>query len=84
MYRVDIGPRARRDMRKLPPAIQDQLHPVIPGLSSNPRPAGCKKLAGEKSLWRVRSGNYRIVYEIQDERSVVLLLKVGHRREIYR
>ena len=84
MYRVEIGPRARRDMRKLSPEIQDQLHPVIQSLSSDPRPPGCRKLVGEKSLWRVRSGNYRIVYEIQDERLIVLLLKVGHRREIYR
>jgi mRNA interferase RelE/StbE len=53
-------------------------------LESDPRPPGCQKLRDREEAWRVRSGNYRIIYEIDDSKSVVTVLDIGHRREIYR
>ncbi|PYM57636.1 MAG: hypothetical protein DMD79_20035 [Candidatus Rokuibacteriota bacterium] len=54
----------------------------IDGLARDPRPSGVEKLAGSERLYRVRSGDYRIVYEIQDERVLVLVVRIGHRREV--
>lgn len=53
-------------------------------LEANPRPPGAKKLRGESDLWRVRVGDYRILYSIEEARLVVLVVKIGHRREVYR
>ena len=84
MYRIEFGHRAQRAFRNLPPDIQRRLDPAIMALANNPRPPGCIKLSGEESLWRIRVGDYRIVYQVQDDRRLVLVLKLGHRREIYR
>jgi mRNA interferase RelE/StbE len=84
MHRVLLAPRAERDFRKLGPDVQKRLDPAIQALAENPRPPGCKKLDGEASLWRIRVGDYRIVYRVQDDQLLVLVVKVGHRREIYR
>jgi len=56
----------------------------IDALADNPRPSGAEKLKGAKDLWRIRSGNYRIIYTIQDEALLVLVIRIGHRREVYR
>jgi len=84
MYRVHFAGRAARAFRKLPPEIQRRLDPAILALADNPRPPGCLKLSGPDSLWRIRVGDYRIVYQIQDEVLLVLVVNIGHRREIYR
>ena len=60
------------------------LNPAILALAENPRPPGCLKLSGEESLWRIRVGDYRVVYQVQDAVLLVLVVKLGHRREIYR
>ncbi|MGH9101893.1 MAG: type II toxin-antitoxin system RelE family toxin [Acidimicrobiales bacterium] len=54
------------------------------GLADDPRPRGCEKLAGMADAWRIRSGNYRVVYTIDDHVQVVTITRVGHRREVYR
>lgn len=84
MYRIEFVRRAQRAFRNLPADIQRRLDPAILALANNPRPPGCVKLAGEESLWRIRVGDYRIVYQIQDDRLLVVVVKIGHRREIYR
>ena len=84
MYRVLFASRAERDFRKLGLDVQKRLDPAIQALAGDPRPPGCKKLSGERSLWRIRTGDYRIVYQVEDEQLLVLVVKVGHRREIYR
>lgn len=83
-YQVIIKPAARRDIKKI--ARPDQIRVIrrLESLSENPRSPGTKKLRGAEDLFRVREGNYRIIYQIQDELLVVLVVKVGHRREIYR
>jgi len=83
-YVVEILGAARREMRRIAHPEQDRLRTAIGALSTNPRPAGCVKLRGGEDLWRIRVGNYRVVYQIIDERLVVLIVRVRHRREAYR
>lgn len=83
-YTIDFRPAARRAFKNLPPQIQTRLQPAIDALATNPRPAGCKKLRGEENLWRIRVGDYRIVFEIHDQIFVVLVFAISHRREAYR
>jgi mRNA interferase RelE/StbE len=82
-YEVKLLPAARRALRKLPNAVQDRIQPVIDTLADDPRPHGVSKLTGS-DLYRVRSGDYRIVYEIHDTVLVVVVVTVGHRSEVYR
>ena len=83
-YTINFAPKAEREFKKLDKAVQRQLQPKIEALSKNPRAHGVEKLAGEDELYRIRSGDYRIIFQIQDKVLVVLLVKIGHRREIYR
>lgn len=83
-YLIKFTPQARRTMKKLDRAIQKQVLDCIVLIEDNPRPPGVKKLAGIDDLYRVRFGDYRIVYQIDDEGHSVLIAKVGHRRDIYR
>jgi mRNA interferase RelE/StbE len=64
--------------------VQVRLKPAIDGLAEEPRPDGVVKLKGEENAYRVRVGDYRIVYEVRDNVLLVLIVKIGHRREIYR
>ena len=84
MHRIEFTSRAARAFRKLPVDVQRRLDPAILALAQNPRPPGCVKLSAKESLWRIRVGDYRIVYQIQDDVLLVLVVNVGHRREIYR
>lgn len=83
-YRVSVSPSASRQLRKLDPTARRRVHAAIELLAVEPRPAGAKRLIGGGGEWRVRTGDYRIVYEIEDGVLMVLVLAVGHRREIYR
>lgn len=83
-YKLEILPAAKRQLDRLPADARRRVSEAVNRLGENPRPAGVKKLAGEESLYRVRAGDYRIVYRIEDNRLLVLLLKIGHRREVYR
>ena len=71
-------------MKKLPHGALARLAAALASLASEPRPPGVKKLSGKESLFRVRVGDYRIIYQVRDRELVVLVLKIGHRREIYR
>lgn len=83
-YRVEFSPGAVRRFKKLPREVQAALKPCIDALSENPRPVGVDRLSARGSLYRIREGDYRVVYEIQDSVLVVLVVNVGHRRDIYR
>jgi mRNA interferase RelE/StbE len=83
-YAVDFAPAAARQFRRLPRSVQQRLGARVDTLASNPRPPGVQKLAGRDSLYRIRVGDYRVIYEISDAVLVVLILKVAHRRESYR
>ena len=82
-YRVEVGPAAVRQLRKLDRPAQRRLQAAIELLAVEPRPSAAKKLVGGNGEWRVRTGDYRIVYEIYDNVLLVLVVAVGHRREIY-
>lgn len=83
-YRVQVSPAAGRELRKLDRVAQRRIQAAIELLADNPRPPGARKLVGGDGEWRVRTGDYRIVYEIRDDVLVVLVLRVDQRREIYR
>ncbi|MEI2712078.1 MAG: type II toxin-antitoxin system RelE/ParE family toxin [Nocardioides sp.] len=83
-YRVEISPGAVRQLKKLDGTARRRVQAAIELLAEEPRPTGAKKLVGGDGEWRVRTGGYRIVYEINDGVLIVLVLAVGHRREICR
>jgi mRNA interferase RelE/StbE len=83
-YRIEFAPSAYRALGKLDPQIRKRLAPQISALADDPRPIGSRRLAAEEELHRIRVGAYRIVYRIEDEVLVVLVLKLGHRRDVYR
>jgi len=82
-YRIELAPLAQRQFKKLDRAIQNRLLQRIETLSSNPRPPGVKKLTDEENLYRIRIGEYRVIYQIRDWVLTVVVVKIGHRREIY-
>ncbi len=83
-YSIDFAPRAERQFRKLPRDVQVRMTPKIGALIKRPRPRGVEKLEDEENLYRIRVGDYRIVYEVSDESRSIVIAKVGHRREVYR
>ena len=83
-YQVLIERRALKELTKLPASIAGRLSAAIDELSAQPRPHNSKKLTGSRDQWRVRVGDYRILYEITDKAREVHVFAVGHRREIYR
>jgi mRNA interferase RelE/StbE len=83
-HQILIERRARREIVLLPADISRRVAEAIDGLITQPRPPGCKKLSGSRSEWRIRVGDYRILYEIDDRARQVCVYAVGHRREIYR
>jgi mRNA interferase RelE/StbE len=84
MYQVLIVRSAERQLKKLPPQAQRKIAAVIMSLAIEPRPYGSKKLTGTANSYRVRVGDYRIIYDIFDREIVVSVLKIGHRKDIYR
>ena len=83
-YSVVVARRAIRSIARLPRQDQRQVQAAIDLLADEPRPPGCVALAGEESVYRVRIGNYRILYEVIDARLVIQVVRVGHRRDVYR
>ncbi|MBI4480532.1 MAG: type II toxin-antitoxin system RelE/ParE family toxin [Acidobacteria bacterium] len=83
-YRIEFAPSARHQLQKLPSEIRVRVAAVLSALSTEPRPRGVRKLSGEESLYRIRVGDYRVIYQIRDKELIVLVLKIGHRREVYR
>ena len=83
-YSVEIARRAVRSIARLPRREQHRIRAAIDLLAGEPRPPGCVALSGEKSVYRVRVGHYRILYEVIDARSVVQVVRVSHRRDAYR
>jgi mRNA interferase RelE/StbE len=80
LYRASV----KRDMRRLDKPILQRVDAAILALADDPRPPGCVKLSGPLALWRIRVGDYRVVYEIQDRRLIIVVVNVAHHREVYR
>ncbi len=83
-YEIQILPKATRQLKGLSIEVRQEVSRIIQLLAHEPRPIGVKKLSGEKDIYRVRVGNYRVLYQIIDTVLVVVVVSVGHRREIYR
>ncbi|MGD0349239.1 MAG: type II toxin-antitoxin system RelE/ParE family toxin [Verrucomicrobiota bacterium] len=84
MYRVFLERSAERDLGRLSSEVHGRVIAAIQELANNPRPPGCRKLVGSKNDWRIRVGDYRVIYEIADTIRVVRVNRVRHRREVYR
>jgi len=82
-YEVSILRRAQKELASLPMEAYEQVKDVILSLAKEPRPARCKKLTARQG-WRIRVSDYRILYEIDDAQHTILILHIGHRRDIYR
>jgi mRNA interferase RelE/StbE len=83
-YKVEISATAERQIRKLPRADQIRVIRVIQALATDPRPPRCRKLSGYDEVFRVRIGRYRALYAIEDRQLVIIVLKVGDRKDVYR
>lgn len=83
-YEVEITPAAKRQIKKLPRDVQQKVVAKLEELAFEPRPDGVKKLEGSDNLYRLRLEKYRIIYEIQDSLLLVTVVKVKHRRDVYR
>jgi mRNA interferase RelE/StbE len=83
-YDVEFSATAERSLAKLDRQVLARIKPRVLALAENPRPPGCTKLAGYASLWRIRIGDYRVVYDVDDAAERVEVTIVAHRRESYR
>ena len=83
MYQVLISNRASKALEKIADDVYPRIVERIRNLASNPRPKGCKKLKG-RSGYRIRIGDYRIIYDIENDKLVVLIIEIGHRKDIYK
>jgi mRNA interferase RelE/StbE len=83
-YSVELTATAERQLRKLAKPEQARLVTAIRRLAEEPRPRGARKLQGFDDLFRIRVGTYRVIYSVEEERLLVLVLKLGHRKDVYR
>jgi mRNA interferase RelE/StbE len=84
LYSVQFTPRAQRDFSALDRAIQQRLRRRIDRLAEDPFPVGVKKLHAEEPFYRIRVSDYRVIYQVQVNELLVVVVKIGHRREVYR
>lgn len=84
-FRIEVAPAARRDLKALPPDVLPRIDACILELRAEPYPAGVKRLVGEQgTILRVRTGDYRILYTVDAGAGIILIVAVGHRRDVYR
>jgi mRNA interferase RelE/StbE len=82
-YSVEVKPSARKELESLPDNVLARVLQKMNSLRTAPRPAGCKKLKGYKDQWRVRVGDWRVVYIIEDAAKLISITRIAHRREVY-
>lgn len=83
-YNIELGRLALKSMTKIPRRELLRIQDKIDALSAEPRPADVKKIRGDENLYRIRSGNYRVLYRIFDEKILVLIVDVDHRKDVYK
>lgn len=83
-YTVEISKRAEKQLKKLSPELQERIQVKIDDLATEPRPNGVKKLKGRENGYRIRVGDYRIIYDIYDDVLLITVVEVGHRSEVYK
>lgn len=83
-YRIELRPAAFRDLAKLDNPWRQRVAQKVDTLALEPRPSGVEKLKGRDTRYRLRLGDYRIIYEVHDQVLLILVIRIGHRREVYR
>lgn len=83
-YKVGYESAARKELNKLDRQIARRIARTISALGTDPRPAGCRRLVGYDNLWRIRIGDYRVIYTIKDTELIILVLRIAHRSEVYK
>ena len=83
-YNVELTRTAEKQLRRIAKRDRNRMVEAIRGLADRPRPQGARKLQGYDDVYRIRVGRYRVVYEVFDDRVIVIVLKVGHRKDIYK
>jgi mRNA interferase RelE/StbE len=81
-YSIQILRRAQKELAQLSKPEYERIKEAVQNLSHDPRPPGCKKLTGREG-WRIRIGDYRVIYEIDDAKQILTILHIGHRRDVY-
>jgi mRNA interferase RelE/StbE len=84
VYEIYLERSAEKDLKRLPAGIFKRIMTHIRGLANTPRPSGCHKITGSKNDWRIRIGDYRVIYEIDEKGKTVKVMRVRHRKEVYR
>ena len=84
VYAVILDKGVQKVLNRLPHSVNNRLILAMRSLATNPRPPGCKKLEGSENDWRIRVGEYRIIYSIEDDKLIVLVIDVGPSKDIYR
>ena len=82
-YKIEFVPRALKELAAIPETDQTRIAKRIDALAENPRPPQCRKLRGAEDVFRIRSGDYRVIYVVADKVVTVTVVRVGHRRDIY-
>jgi mRNA interferase RelE/StbE len=82
-YKIEVTPRAKRDLKTLSVRARQRVADQIDALRNNPRPQGCRKLKGREDFYRIRVGDYRVIYQIEDKVLLILIVRNGDRQEIY-
>ena len=83
-YEITFARSARKELQALPSTVAQRILTKVESLAEEPRPAGCRKLRGPANLWRLRVGEYRVVYDIDDDNRIIDIVIVRHRSDAYR
>jgi len=83
-YRIELKRSAERSLAEIENPARVRIARKIDALADNPRPPGVEEMKGTEDLWRIRAGDYRVIYSIQDDILLILVVHLGHRREVYR
>ncbi|RLC60947.1 MAG: type II toxin-antitoxin system mRNA interferase toxin, RelE/StbE family [Chloroflexota bacterium] len=83
-YTVTFARSARKELERLSADVVGRIFPMVEALAQNPRPLGCRRLRGFENLWRIRTGDYRVIYQVFDDEMVVDIVAVRHRSQAYR
>lgn len=84
IYTIELSRNAHKTLKDIPSADMKKIVTKIEKLKKDPLPHGCEKLEGHEDLYRICSGDYRVIYQFAKKRLIILIVKVGHRREVYR
>jgi mRNA interferase RelE/StbE len=83
-WTVIVQPPARRSLNRLPAKLRERILRALIRLEADPFVGDVRKLSGQRDTWRLRIGDYRVIYEIEGDRLLVLVIRIGHRRDVYR